>query len=232
MHKIISYLAIIGLLASLQLAFADRVQAKLKLTHVETNDKQVEVPVIDTVRQNQPQLNVVVADNKRVLLHEQEGLIGQAKLKVKQFSMQLKAELVAAIQSGGLEAGVEVCHTKAPQIAAGLSVDGWTVARTSLKTRNEKNTPDQWEADVLIQFDKRFKQGEKPATLVTTLSEEKRFRLMKAIPMNKVCLACHGRAVDPNLQKTIQEHYPNDTATGFSLEDIRGAFTLQKDLAE
>jgi hypothetical protein len=232
MHKITRYLVIIGLLASLQLAFADQVQSKPKSTHVETIEKQVQVPVIDTVGQTLPQLNVVAADNKSVLLHEQEILIGQAKLKVKQFSMQLKAALVAAIQSGGLEAGVEVCHTKAPQIAASLSVDGWKVGRTSLKIRNQKNIPDQWEADVLSLFDKRFQQGEKPESLVATSSKETKFRLMKAIPMDKVCLACHGSAIDPSLQKTIQKYYPNDTATGFSLEDIRGAFTLQKNIAE
>jgi len=232
MNKTISYLAIFGLLVLPQLAFADLVQDKLKLTHVEAIEKQIQTPVLGAKRQSLPHLNEIVTDNKNRGGEDHEALIAQAKMKVKQFSTQLKAELVAAIQSGGLEAGVEVCHTKAPQIAESLSVDGWTVARTSLKTRNENNKPDQWEADALRQFDKRFKQGENPASLVLTISEEKRFRLTKAIPMDTVCLACHGSSVGPSLQKNIQKHYPEDTATGYTLEDIRGAFTLQKDLAD
>jgi len=164
--------------------------------------------------------------------NDQQELIAQATLRVKQFSTQLKAELIAAIQSGGLDAGVEICHSKAPKIADNLSTEGWTVARTSLKTRNENNKPDIWETDTLNEFNTRLKQGEKAANLVTTLSDKKHFRLMKAIPMDQVCLACHGSSIDAGLQNTIQKYYPNDNATGFSLEDIRGAFTLQKDLSE
>ncbi|WP_412971444.1 DUF3365 domain-containing protein [Glaciecola sp. MF2-115] len=163
---------------------------------------------------------------------QKEELTQQAKLKMKAFASQLKTELLAAIQTGGLEAGVEVCHSKAPKIAQSLSTDNWTVARTSLKTRNLQNKPDQWESDSLALFDKNYKEGVKAADLVVSSLEEDRFRLMKAIPMDNVCLACHGSNIDPKLQKTIQKYYPEDRAIGFSMEDIRGAFTLQKDLSQ
>lgn len=164
--------------------------------------------------------------------HDQQELIAQASFRVKQFSSQLKTELMAAIQFGGLNEGVEVCHSKAPKIADNLSTDGWILARTSLKTRNEKNKPDKWETDTLHQFNTRFKQGEEVANLVTIVLDEKRFRLMKAIPMDHLCLSCHGSSIDASLQETIQKYYPNDSATGFTLEDLRGAFSLQKDLSE
>jgi hypothetical protein len=162
----------------------------------------------------------------------QSVLIGQAKQKIKSFATELKAELVGAIKAGGLEAGVAVCHSKAPEIASRLSTDGWTVARTSLRTRNIKNAPDDWESNMLKQFDERFKQGEAASNLSAVLSTEDQFRLMKAIPMDQVCLACHGSSISPQLKSTLQKHYPNDTATGFSLEDIRGAFTLEKSVSE
>jgi|GEM_PF-372848 len=179
-----------------------------------------------------PELKKQMMVDRNAAGNDQQELITQASLRVKQFSTQLKAELIAAIQSGGLNAGVEVCHSKAPKIAERLSTEGWSVARTSLKTRNQENTPDQWETDTLSQFDDRFKQGEEATNLVATRSDKKHFRFMKAIPMDQVCLACHGSSIDPSLQKTIQKYYPNDRATGFSLKDIRGAFTLQKDLSE
>jgi hypothetical protein len=51
---------------------------------------------------------------------------------------------------------------------------------------------------------------------------------MKAIPTDKVCLACHGSTVDETLSQAIINKYPQDRAVGFTLEDIRGAFTLSK----
>ncbi len=190
-------------------------------------EKNVEGPV---EKASEPKMRGVLEGN--TVGYDQQELIAQANLRVKQFSGQLKTELMAAIDFGGLNEGVEVCHSKAPNIADNLSTDGWILARTSLKTRNEKNKPDKWETDTLHQFNTRFKQGEEVADLVTIALDENRFRLMKAIPMDHLCLACHGSSIDASLQETIQKYYPDDNATGFTLEDLRGAFTLQKDLSE
>jgi hypothetical protein len=53
---------------------------------------------------------------------------------------------------------------------------------------------------------------------------------MKAIPTGEICLACHGESISPDVATAIREAYPQDQATGFSLGDIRGAFTLSKPL--
>lgn len=240
MKRILIYVATLTLFGFSQFGLASLAQVKQRAVLFEFAINQAEA--VDT----QPRLNDSAdgkveraAELKKQMMldrnaagNDQQELITQASLRVKQFSTQLKAELSAAIQSGGLNAGVEVCHSKAPKIAERLSTEGWSVARTSLKTRNQDNAPDQWETDTLRQFDARFHQGEKAENLITILSNKKHFRLMKAIPMDQVCLACHGSSIDPSLQKTIQKYYPNDGATGFSLKDIRGAFTLQKDLSE
>lgn len=248
MKRIPIYIAIITLFGFSQFGLASLAQAKQRafqfdfainqtgaadalLRMNDSADGRVEGATEDAVEKTpEPKKQMILDENTAGNDHNE--LIAQASLRVKEFSTQLKAELVAAIQSGGLDAGVEVCHSKAPQIAERLSSERWSVARTSLKTRNQGNAPDQWEHETLKQFDARFKQGEVSANLVATLSDKKHFRFMKAIPMDQVCLACHGNSIDPSLLKTIQKYYPNDGATGFSLEDIRGAFTLQKDLSE
>ena len=56
------------------------------------------------------------------------------------------------------------------------------------------------------------------------------FRYMKAIPTQKPCLTCHGPNVSEPLGKTIAEFYPDDQATGFSLGELRGAFTIVQPL--
>ena len=166
---------------------------------------------------------------------EQKPLNGEiykieAQQKVKQFGQALKQTLVSTIKEKGYHAAVEVCKTEAPSIADELSRDGWSIGRTSLKVRNASNVPDEWEASVLTDFDARFKAGDSPDTLTASTKTQVQYRFMKAIPTAQVCLACHGEQVDASLLDTIQSNYPNDNATGFTLNDIRGAFTLTKEL--
>ena len=54
----------------------------------------------------------------------------------------LKSRLQQAIQSGGLEAGVNECQIAAAPIALALSQNGWEVGRTALKVRNPNNAAD------------------------------------------------------------------------------------------
>ena len=53
---------------------------------------------------------------------------------------------------------------------------------------------------------------------------------MQAIPTGEVCLACHGTAIAPEITAALDEQYPDDQARGFSLGEIRGAFSLSKPL--
>ena len=157
----------------------------------------------------------------------------EAKLLIQQFASTLKGELVSAIQAGGPSNAVDVCKQKAPAIAEGLSeTSSWEVGRTSLKTRNPNNAPDAWETRILEQFEARKANGTPASELsyaaVIEEDGEKRYRYMKAIPTDEVCLACHGSDLDPELVKTLDEAYPDDQARGYSAGDIRGAFTLSK----
>lgn len=155
----------------------------------------------------------------------------QSKAAVKEFMGQLKGELQTAMKAGGPTMAIDVCKDKAPKIASSLSAKyGWKIARTSLKTRNPGNTPDAWETEVLKKFEERKSNGEavKPMAYFEEVSTQdgKSFRFMKAIPTGKVCLACHGTNIAPNVAAKLKENYPEDKATGFKLGDIRGAFTI------
>jgi hypothetical protein len=163
---------------------------------------------------------------------QQEHLRIEAQQKIAQFASQLKTALVSAVQEEGLVHAVNVCHELAPKIARELSTDGWQVARTSLKTRSDVNKPDQWELETLEDFDRRFKAGTDVSQLTVARQDDGQFRYMKAIPTDQICLACHGSSVDDTLIETINKKYPNDRALGFTLEDLRGAFTLKKKINE
>ena len=159
----------------------------------------------------------------------------EARAIVKEFASALQGELKTAMQNGGPLKAVEVCHSRAPAIAAELSAKhGWEVGRTSLKRRNVSNTPDAWEVEQMRQFESRKAAGEPVAQLEfaapVTSDGQQRFRYMKAIPTQEICLTCHGAdSVSPEVAAKIQEYYPDDHARGFAAGDIRGAFTLTKE---
>ena len=149
--------------------------------------------------------------------------------------------LQSAIDKNGPLGAVEVCHDEAPKIAAELSgQSGWSIGRTSLKPRNAASAPDAYERATMEVFAARIAQGEdvlKLASAEIVYGKDgkssrfvKTFRFVKAIPTGGLCLTCHGADIDPELKRKIDALYPNDRATGFKLGDMRGVFTLKKQL--
>ncbi|MFZ2306248.1 MAG: DUF3365 domain-containing protein [Rhodoferax sp.] len=143
--------------------------------------------------------------------------------------------LTAEIAQGGVASAVNVCNEKAPQMAKAASQQsGWAIRRVSLRNRNPKAVPDAWERAALEEFDRRAAAGESPATLETSaLVEEggrKEFRYMKALPVQKMCLGCHGAtdAIPADVVAKLQALYPDDKAVGYSVGQIRGAMTIRK----
>ena len=159
----------------------------------------------------------------------------EAKALIKEFAGTLRDELQAAIKAGGPISAVTVCKDRAPAIAADLAArSGWEVKRTSLKPRNlALDTPDAWERQVLTRFEERKAAGEAADTLafgavVDDAGGAKRFRFMKAIPTGDVCLACHGKDINPDVARALDAAYAGDQARGYAVGDIRGAFSVSK----
>lgn len=151
---------------------------------------------------------------------------------VKKFGGSLKPELQKAIQSGGPVHAISVCSETAPQIANKLSNQtGWYVKRVSLKPRNSQNAiPDAWEKKVLEQFDQRQASGESAEKMAFAEVVDGKFRFMKAQGVEAVCLTCHAANIDPDTEAALKQNYPDDKARGYTLGQIRGAFSLAKDL--
>jgi len=165
----------------------------------------------------------------------EDALAAQARGIVKSFATDLKQTLVKTMKSEGPVAAIAVCNVSAPEIAEEkAAASGWKVGRTSAKLRNPENAPDSWEAKVLAMFATKKAAGKDLKTLqfYETVEEngKKSFRYMKAIPVAKGCLACHGENVKDPVKASLKDLYPQDTATGFKIGDLRGAFTLTKPL--
>ena len=52
-------------------------------------------------------------------------------------------------------------------------------------------------------------------------------RLLRGIPVEPMCLACHGKALADDTRAALQRLYPGDGATGFSAGDLRGALWVE-----
>jgi Protein of unknown function (DUF3365) len=167
-----------------------------------------------------------------------DALLAASRETAGQLIQQLGAQLRAELAKGGPEGAVAVCKTIAPELAGRLSRDtGWRVSRVSLKTRNPLlGSPDAWEQRGLEEFDRRVAAGEKAETLeVGEVVEEpagRYYRYMKALPVQPLCLTCHGTAetIPPDVQQRLRAEYPNDRATGYRAGQVRGAVTVKRPL--
>lgn len=160
--------------------------------------------------------------------------VAEARQKSAQLGSRLIEALREALAAGGPTGGVEVCNTKAPEIARQISGDRFEVGRTALRVRNRDNAPDDWETSVLARFERSLGRGADPAGLeawqVETTEDGRIGRYMKAIPTGPQCVLCHGENIAPDLRETIQRLYPEDQATGFAPGELRGAFSVRVNL--
>jgi hypothetical protein len=160
----------------------------------------------------------------------------EARALAGQLGQQLGAALRKEMAATGPEGAIGVCRQLAPELAGALSRQhGSKIARVSLRPRNPMlGQPDAWEQTVLADFDRRAAAGEKPETLERAeMVDEpagRSFRYMKAIPVQPLCLACHGPAdaLAPAIRERLATDYPRDRAVGYGVGQIRGAFTIRK----
>lgn len=155
------------------------------------------------------------------------GSLAEDRALAKQLSTTLKSELSAAMQVSP-ERAIEVCSERATAIAKTLGArEGVKVGRTALRVRNPENRPLDWQRDVLNDFARRARAGEKLETLEYSAAggegDFAEHRYMKAIAMEPLCLTCHGPQLASPIKAAIAKRYPNDEATGFAVGELRGA---------
>ena len=157
----------------------------------------------------------------------------QAEIRITTFNHQLNATLAANIELGGLKRGVSGCDSIAKNMAVQSTTGGWRLSRTSLKVRNPKNAPTPWEEYQLTAFAKSYANGKPLSALkvekLTSLDAETvKYKYMKGIVAEPVCLNCHGESLLPEVVGHLNRDYPNDKAIGYKLGDLMGAFALEK----
>lgn len=159
---------------------------------------------------------------------------GRAKAAAVDFSGRLRAALMEQMQSAGPVSAVDFCHAQAPLIGdAVMAEHGVRLGRVAVpgRNRNPDNAPMDWQLQALAGFQAAVDAGAAPAEQVLVqrdgLPPDVALRMMRGIEVEPACLACHGRAVAPEVAKAIGRSYPRDAATGFDVGDLRGGLWVE-----
>ncbi|MBZ0070526.1 MAG: DUF3365 domain-containing protein [Thiohalobacteraceae bacterium] len=158
--------------------------------------------------------------------------IDEVKAVAKGYAGQLKAMLQQQMQAGGPVDALAVCSDEAARIGSDAArASGWSIRRVTDRTRNPLDMPDAYEHQVLQDFSKRLGDGEKEVARYEVVEEGgvRYARFMKAIPVEGLCLSCHGSATEvaPDVAARIQTLYPHDRAMDYKLGDLRGALSIK-----
>ena len=134
----------------------------------------------------------------------------------------LKLALMAGMQKGPVNA-IGVCKDQAPAIADSLSVDGIQIGRTSHRLRNSANSAPEWVDPVLRAY---LEEESDRAPRVVSLANS-REGYVEPITIKPLCLACHGETLAPDVAAQIKSMYPQDEATGFKVDELRGVYWVE-----
>ncbi len=166
----------------------------------------------------------------------QQNFLPESRSVAVALMQQLGAELKKEMATGGPAAAINVCTKIAPELATKFSIEnGWRVTRVALKTRNALlGTPDAWEQQALKDFDARALAGDALDKLefseIVTEPNGQYFRYLKALPMQPLCVACHGSAeqISESVKSTLAQRYPHDRAIGYEPGQVRGAISIKR----
>jgi len=155
----------------------------------------------------------------------------------KDFMQSLKSILVKEMQTNGIVAAVSVCSDTAQVLTNNYGVNkGIYIKRVSLKYRNTNNKPDEFETKALKYFEELKSNGKLTETTeyFEVIEEDgvSNVRYMKPIILQAPCLGCHGPVenIGRDVKAILNNKYPEDKATGYQMDELRGAVSIQKTL--
>ncbi|MEZ6127819.1 MAG: DUF3365 domain-containing protein [Planctomycetaceae bacterium] len=131
---------------------------------------------------------------------------------------KLSTRLVQAMSNGGPAAAIEVCSKDAARLAADVSEEhGVQIGRTSFKLRNPQNTPPDWAGQMVEE------RVSEPTFIDLPDGHLGALLPIKLMPQ---CMACHGpkEQIAEDVQTALAALYPDDQATGFNVDELRGWF--------
>lgn len=167
-------------------------------------------------------------DNTVVLRQAAAKVVGE-------FQQDLKSELMAAMQEGGAVNAIEVCHVRAPEIAAAHSREGvWSIVRVTDQPRRPEHMASEHQLNVMANFADSAHAEEMYTEWRTTEAGDSTFVYYQPIRIGGLCTNCHGTQdkLAEGVEAKLTGLYPQDQATGYEVGDLRGMFVVTMDWPE
>lgn len=159
---------------------------------------------------------------------DKEAIMAEGTIIAKSTGKKLAGTLMEKIKSGGIPEAIEFCNTAAipltDKVADSFKV---SIKRTSLKTRNPLNKPDDAELAVLKKYEVELMKGLPLQPVVETETDASHF--YAPIIIESKCLMCHGtvnKELSRPIDSIIKTKYPEDMATGYQEGDLRGMWSI------
>ena len=142
---------------------------------------------------------------------------------------ELSGRLTQALARGGVQEAVQYCNVVAMPLVDSLSkANNATIRRSSLKVRNPADKPTPAERAILNEYHTLASQGAdiKPRVQLLENGEVGFFAPIRIMPL---CLQCHGKVGEDISREDyalIKALYPEDEATGYVNEELRGIWSI------
>lgn len=141
----------------------------------------------------------------------------------------LGKNLLNAIQTKGTDKALDFCNEKAVLLTDSMANElGASIKRVSDNNRNPNNLANEQELEYIINAKAEIAENGKAVPKVF----EKDGKMVGYYPIttNAMCLQCHGKIETDINEKTlaaINKHYPEDKATGYSSDQLRGIWVIE-----
>lgn len=139
----------------------------------------------------------------------------------------LGKNLMEAIQKEGAMEALLFCNVQAIPLTDSMSAFHHAfIKRVSDKPRNPNNKADAAELAYIAEFKKQLLAQQSIQPLVVDRGDK--VQVYYPIETNTMCLQCHGAVADikPDVAKKILALYPDDAATGYAENEVRGIWSI------
>lgn len=141
-----------------------------------------------------------------------------------QYTGSLVGQLTTSLEEHGPAKSVGICAESAPELSRELSTGEYSIRRVGSRVRNVKdNAPTEGEQAIMATLtpEAPIFEGEVDGHPV----------FMKGVFIpGALCLSCHGteEEIPADVKAVLAERYPEDTAVGHAIGDLRGAVIIER----
>lgn len=154
--------------------------------------------------------------------------LAQGKTHVMALQKVLVGQLVNAISDKGSAGAVDFCQLQAIPLTDSISEsEGVSISRVTDRPRNPDNFGDSHELALIDKL--KFKKQKGDALTPELRKKQGEVTAYYPIVTNTLCLQCHGSPesqISSETLETLKKHYPDDMATGYSENEVRGLWKV------